>query len=159
MTMQGAKSRFRIAVTEALMITAAAIILGFVYTAVMGKGLFGSSPATGKEAVSLPSVTYEEARDLYLKGEALFVDARHTYDFGAGRIKGAISVPLQDFDTIRPMLSIIPKDRALVIYCDGADCNSSRELALKLKADGYTSIKVFFGGWTEWTAHGQPREP
>jgi rhodanese-related sulfurtransferase len=125
----------------------------------MGKGFFGSSSSTVKEMDSLPSVTYEEARDLYHKGDALFVDARHTYDFGAGHIKGAISVPLQDFDTVRPMLSILPKDKIIVIYCDGADCNSSRELALKLRADGYTNLKVFFGGWTEWTAHGQPREP
>lgn len=148
-------SAFRTAVKEALIIVAGATVLGFGFTGLTGKGVF-SNDRHGRDTLSL---TYDEARSLFVTGEALFIDARHTSEFGIGHIKGAISVPLQEFDTILPMLGIIPKNKMIVTYCDGAECNSSRELALKLWASGYTNIRVFFGGWNEWMSHNQPREP
>jgi rhodanese-related sulfurtransferase len=154
------KPLYRRALTEATIIVLAATVLGFVYTGIAQKGLFSASPsASATTTLESTLLTYEEARDLFLKGDALFVDARHTYDFGSGHIKGAISIPLQDFNEIHPLLTIIPKDKMLVTYCDGEECNSSRELALKLKSAGFFNVRVFFGGWTTWLANGQPKEP
>ena len=152
--------KHRTALTEASMIVVAATVLGFAYTGITGKGLFGISPSSSASATLDPTfLTFEEARDVFLKGEALFVDARHTYDFGSGHIKGAIRVPLQDFNEIHPLLTIIPKDKMLVTYCDGEECNSSRDLALKLRSAGFSNVRVFFGGWKKWLANGQPKEP
>jgi len=153
----------RSAFTEAATIVAAAIILSFAYTGITGKGLFRASPALSSPAapdtIACTFITFEEARELHLGQRALFIDARHAQDFGAGHIRGAVSVPLHGFDTTHPILSILPKDRMLVIYCDGEDCSSSVELAGLLYGAGFLNIKLFFGGWNEWLSHKQPTEP
>lgn len=159
----GNQSSFRSALTEAAAITIAAVILGLIFTGIAGTGLFSSSAFPGrtatKEPVSSTFLTYEEARMLFLRGDALFIDARHGYDFGRGHIKGAINVPLQEFNNGHLLLTSVAKDRLIVTYCDGEDCNSSVELAKKMYAAGYSNVRIFFGGWNEWLAHGQPREP
>jgi len=137
------------------MIVLAAAILGFTYTGLTGKGLF-KSPLTAATSTFL---TYEEALDLFRGGNALFVDARHPYDFARGHIPGAVNVPQSDVQGAQSLLAIIPRNALLVTYCDGAECNSSVQLALTLSEAGYTNVKVFFGGWNAWTAHHQPVDP
>jgi rhodanese-related sulfurtransferase len=95
-------------------------------------------------------VSRDEARSLFESGSAVFVDARHSFDFDLSHIKGAISVPLKDYDVKKAALDGIPKDRLIVVYCDGAECNSSIELSVKLMTDGYRNVRIFFGGWREW---------
>jgi rhodanese-related sulfurtransferase len=120
-----------------------------------GRGLFGASPAGSL----LPTVSYNEAVDLFNARAALFIDARHGYDYAEGRIRGAINLPLQDFSPDHLLLSIIPRQQPLVTYCDGEGCNSSIELARKLDSLGYKDVRIFFGGWNEWKAHNGPVEP
>lgn len=146
----------RSAVREASVILLASIALGFSYTYVTSKGLFAPPKlrqATTPASAAPEFISYEEAVALFNAGAALFVDARHEYDYKLGHIKGAINVPLQDFALERSPLSSLPKDTLIVTYCDGAECNSSIELAQKLAAAGFTKVKMFFGGWNEWKQH------
>ncbi len=144
----------------ALLLMASAI--GFIYTAATEKGLFArSSPrtATVLGTVQAPStISREEAWSLYQAGTAVFVDARHDFDFKLGHIKGAINLPLKDYDLRRSVLSGIVPDRLIVAYCDGAECNSSIGLSVKLMKDGYKNVRIFFGGWREWEAAHLPVE-
>ena len=157
------KELYRTALTEAAMIVAAATILGFAFTGITGKGLFAIPPEPSSsatpESVTSTFLSYEEAQGLFALKRALFIDSRHAYDFGAGHISGAVSLPLQEFNMNHPILSNLSRDRLIVVYCDGEGCNSSVELAKLLYGSGYSHVKVFFGGWTEWLAHGQPTEP
>jgi rhodanese-related sulfurtransferase len=157
------KGRYGSTLAEAAKIVAAATILGFSFSGIMGKGLFGIPPASTPPAtpasVTSTFLSYEEARDLFVRKRALFVDSRNAYDFGAGHVSGAVSIPLQDFTANHPVLSYLSKDQLLIVYCDGEGCNSSVELAGLLHRSGYAHVQVFFGGWTEWIAHGQPTEP
>lgn len=151
-------ARFKTASREAVVILVAAIVLGFAYTLVMKKGLFlphAGQSATPVAGASTPPVfiSFEEAIALHKAGNALFVDARHAFDFHLGHITGAINVPLADFELSKSPLARMPKDTLIVTYCDGADCNSSIELAKKLADAGFTNVKMFFGGWTEWQSH------
>ncbi|HXG00551.1 MAG TPA: rhodanese-like domain-containing protein, partial [Bacteroidota bacterium] len=149
---EGATS-IRTAFREATLILLASIVFGFGYTIVMKKGLFAPpKPVQSAEASSVAPefISYEEAARLFERGAALFVDARHDYDYKLGHIKGAMNVPLKDFDLASSQLSRVPKDTLIVTYCDGADCNSSVELAQKLSAAGFTNVRIFFGGWNEW---------
>lgn len=143
---------------EAALVFAAATIFGFAYTAASGKGLFGPA-ASGAHARTFPSISFEEARAIHARGEAIFLDSRPSVDFGLGRIPGAVNLPLQDFQSGGPILDLLPRDQPLVTYCDGEDCNSSLELAAKLDSAGYRNVKVFYGGWQAWTGNGQPTEP
>jgi rhodanese-related sulfurtransferase len=149
-------------VAEAGTILLTATILGFAYTGVMGRGFFRHSPSSdrgaGKPASSSALLTFDAARGLYLKG-ALFIDARYSDDFILGHVKGAINLPLQHFDELRPVLEYIPREKPIVTYCDGTGCSSSVELAARLRAAGYANVSVFYGGWRDWVVHQQPREP
>lgn len=151
-------ARLKTASREAVVILFAAAVLGFAYTFVMKKGLFlphAAQSAAPVAGASTPPVfiSLEEAIALHKGGNALFVDARHAFDFHLGHITGAINVPLADFDLSKSPLARMPKDTLIVTYCDGADCNSSIELARKLSEAGFTNVKMFFGGWNEWQQH------
>jgi rhodanese-related sulfurtransferase len=147
---------------EAGIILLTASILGFAFTGVTGKVFFRHPPVldweAGEPASSSPLLTFDEARDLYLRG-ALFIDARYGDDFIQGHVKGAINIPLQHFDELWPELEYIPRGKPIVTYCDGTGCSSSVELAAKLRTAGYANVKVFYGGWHDWVVHQQPKEP
>lgn len=149
----------RTVLREVIWIVVAATAIGFIQTAVMSKGLFAppieaSSNASSGSAPEF--IALEDAVKLFSSGEALFVDARHGFDYRQGHIKGAINVPLKDFSP--GMLGALPKDQLLITYCDGEECNSSIDMAKKLDSLGYSNVKIFFGGWKEWVKNNQPVE-
>jgi rhodanese-related sulfurtransferase len=151
---------FRQAVQEAALIILVAAGIGFVYTASTHRGLFTEKqgPTAAVDTSIFPQfVLYDEAVQLYQSGEATFIDARHSFDFGLGHITSAINIPLKDFTPAN--LGGIPQDRILVVYCDGQECNSSVELAKRIASHGFRNVKIFFGGWREWSDHKQPTQP
>ena len=152
--------RLRQALREASLLLLVAAALGFIYTAATEKGLFArSSPGASAAGANAPQmISAEEVWSLFQSGSALFVDSRHDFDFKAGHIKGAINVPLKDFDIAASPLRDVAKDRLLVIYCDGADCNSSIELAVRLGKAGFKNTRILFGGWREWVEAKHPTE-
>lgn len=151
----------RTSIREALFIMAASVLLGFLYTGFTSKGVFAPKPKerVATEEASAPQfISYEEALVLFEQQSAVFVDARHEYDFNLGHIKGAVNVPLADVHSNPDILGRLQKGRTLVTYCDGVECNSSIGLATTLDSLGYKDVKIFFGGWKEWESHGQPTE-
>lgn len=155
---RGQASNLSGALREAAFIAAASLLLGTGYTALTGKGIFGPAGGQSFQRTTHQRVTGAEAKALHDRGEALFVDARPAFDFGAGHIRGAVSLPLKDFSAGAAILELIPREQPLVTYCDGEDCNSSILLAAKLDSAGYKNVKVFFGGWKEWTTLHLPVE-
>lgn len=144
------------ALRESFVIGSAAVVLSFSYSFVLNKGIFAPPPALApapKTAVAPEFISFDEALALHRTNAALFLDARHPYDYRLGHIPGAINVPLKDFSLNHSPLSTMPRDTLLVTYCDGADCNSSIELATKLSQEGFTRVRMFFGGWNEWQTH------
>jgi rhodanese-related sulfurtransferase len=154
--------RFKQALREAGILILVACALGLVYTSATEKGMFARSPrsmAAQRAAVPTPSmISRDEAKGLFDSGSAVFVDARHEFDFNLGHIKGALNVPLKGYETMKSVLSEIPKERLIIAYCDGAECNSSIELSVKLMKDGYKNVRIFFGGWREWVDANLPTE-
>jgi rhodanese-related sulfurtransferase len=144
---------------EAAAIFLASVVLGFGYTALSEQGFFArkatQSAAATNEQYAPSFISYEEALQYYTGGNAVFVDARHEFDYKLGHIKGSINIPLKELDEKMSLLASQPKDAILITYCDGAECNSSLELGTKLAAAGYSNVKIFFGGWNEWQSHHQ----
>ena len=155
-------TRLRHALREAGILLLVAAALGFIYTAATEKGLFARpapSKTTSRGGAEDPSmISRDEAWALFQTGVAVFVDARHDFDFKLGHIKGAINIPLKEYDERKSALSGVSMDRVIVAYCDGAECNSSIELSVKLMKDGHTNVRIFFGGWSEWKAANLPSE-
>ena len=157
--MRERKLNMRRSLLEALLLISAAIVLGVAYTFVTKQGFFTeaqsiqTAPTSNMEMISLAT-----AKELFESHNALFIDARHEFDYQAGHVRGAVNVALKKFDTHFARLNKIPKGKLLIVYCDGAECNRSIELTVKLMESGFTNVKVFFGGWQEWNSAGLPIE-
>lgn len=107
-------------------------------------------------------VASSEIMDLWVSGEALFVDARGEEVYAEGRIPGAFSLPYKGFDdgAVPEMVDYLPRDQLLVIYCDGADCHASQVVYDRLLELGFKPefMKIFHGGWNEWKETGGETE-
>jgi rhodanese-related sulfurtransferase len=160
---EAAKSLCRTAAFEASIIVLIASVAGFLFTDISGRGFFqttlGLAGPRAPKVTTSTFLTFEEALALYDRHVALFIDSRHAYDFGVGHIKGAINIPLHEFDIVKQSLDNLPRDQMIITYCDGEECSSSIELAKLLYASGFLDVKIFFGGWSEWRTHNQPTEP
>jgi rhodanese-related sulfurtransferase len=115
------------------------------------------------EAAAHPGIriiTLEEAEDLWRTGgTALVLDARAEGLFAQGHIPGARNVPAAAAEVSLPSdLPGVPRDRTLVVYCEGGDCQSSLALARRLTDEGFKDVRVFSGGWAAWVKAGRPEE-
>jgi rhodanese-related sulfurtransferase len=146
----------RQALRETVWLVLLSCAVGFTYTAATKKGLFA-------EKKDLPTVVPQmidiaEAKRIFDSGEALFLDSRHEFDFNVGHIKDAINIPVDKFDQQRSKLAAIDQDHLIIVYCDGADCNSSFEMGGKLFTAGYRNVRIFFSGWQDWQSNSYPIE-
>jgi rhodanese-related sulfurtransferase len=98
--------------------------------------------ATGTET---REVSREEAQKLVEEGAQL-VDVRAGHEWEAGRISGAIHLPLDELVERR---GEIDKDRPVVLYCRGGTRSTMATEALA--AAGYDAAKLSEGivGWEE----------
>lgn len=153
-------NQIRLAVREALGIILSAAVLGFGYTALTEQGLFAESPPSQGSTVSSPTsvIRLPEAQMLFESETALFIDSRHEFDYRMGHVAHAINIPLAEAGNRLSVLSEIPRNKTLVVYCDGAECNSSFALAARLRAEGFSDVRIFFGGWVEWQSSNLPSE-
>jgi rhodanese-related sulfurtransferase len=100
-------------------------------------------------------MTLEEATAVFERKAALFVDARRPEAYREGHIPGAINFP---YDRVGEMLDdfllVVPLDSAIVCYC----WSVSHQLARELRMAGYTRVRVYDGGWLEWSEADRPKE-
>lgn len=132
----------------------------------IGAGLAGNqlSPR-GLPLITPPRQTHNaqafialaQARQLWHRGAALFLDAREPADYAAGHIGNALNLPAQSFaqhfGEVAPLLT---PDSDLVLYCDGLECDLSHRLAESLRQHGYTNLHILSNGWTAWRQAGLP---
>jgi rhodanese-related sulfurtransferase len=99
------------------------------------------------------------AKSLYDTGHVLFVDARSIEDYTDGHIKGAVSLPVGQYDDqIDAFLDLHDLDSPIVTYCSGRTCEDSHHLARLLLERGYLNISVMIDGFPGWEAEGYPIE-
>ena len=99
------------------------------------------------------------ARKLYDTGGYIFVDARSAEDYKQGHIKGAVSLPVGQFEEkLSAFMERYPPDTSIVTYCSGRTCSDSHRLAELLMEMGYEKINVFIDGFPGWEAGGHPVE-
>jgi len=142
-------------------ILALALILGTVSNLGLIKkfiaGEFNQAFISKDQFPGLVFISLEEAEDLWFNQKAVFIDSRSGYEYRQGHIPGAISIPLEEAKEKKgELLAIIPRERPLVLYCEGGNCLSSLSLARILHQSGFGNLRIFSGGWKEWTAAGLP---
>lgn len=107
-----------------------------------------------------PFIDINQAQIEYEIGSAQFVDAREPEEFMCGTIPGSINIPfeLMPEGDLAPYLDSAlagaPRDRALVVFCSGEECDLSLHLGRNLYTYGYTNVLIFFGGSREWEKFG-----
>ncbi len=111
--------------------------------------------ATG-ERLDIPLA---EAEKLFTEKRAVFFDARSREEYESGHISGARSLPWHDVDQqFIEATEDISLDTAIITYCDGETCNLSHDLAMFLKAMGFSNVRVLVNGWTVWQESRLPVE-
>ncbi len=99
----------------------------------------------------------EEARRLFEKDAAIFLDARPQYQYAEGHIRGALCIPWQEVDHyFMEIADQLEPSRTIITYCDGETCDLSHELAVFLKEMGFDDVRVLVNGWTVWLQAGLP---
>jgi len=131
--------------------------LGLLFNALSPRGipLMGAEPL--REHMGLPRIGLPEAWELYQGRQGIFVDARSEEEYRSGHIPGALLLDRERFESgISAFQELVPPDTLLVTYCSGEECGSSSEVAQLLKGAGYRTLRVFSGGWEEWSEGGFP---
>lgn len=110
-----------------------------------------------KGPLTLPvPVMIEDVQQLVSSG-GLVVDARSPELFSMGHIDGAMSLPIDEFDSAIPQfLDHVPRDRVIITYCSGFGCPDSFDLGVRLIESGFLDVRVFEGGYPEWRDAGLP---
>jgi rhodanese-related sulfurtransferase len=99
------------------------------------------------------------AKKIYDRGGSTFVDARSAESYKHGHIKGALSLPVDEFDNLIDIfLDHHPVDQPLIVYCAGRSCEDSHRLAQMLRGLGYKQVSVMIDGYPGWEAGGFPIE-
>ena len=150
---------------EILAIIALSFILGTAVNFPLVRRFFAGEFRSGfldrEKYPDIRFITLAEAEDLFSRGGGaiVFVDSRRREDFASGRIPGSLSIPLEDHQKGLPDgLLAFPPDRTIIVYCEGGDCQTSTALSRLIQEKGFRDIRVFSGGWAEWSAAGLPVE-
>lgn len=165
------KRVFKGTAKELMIIIGISVLCGFAVNAYSPKGiaLFGNWD-TSKGVVSAKSKSHgnyffeeieeiQTAKEIFDRGDSLFVDARHPDAYHEGHIPGAVSLPVGRFDEmIEGFGSRYPTSTPIITYCSGRECEDSHNLARLLFTEGYTNIRIFIDGYPGWEEMGYPRE-
>jgi rhodanese-related sulfurtransferase len=96
-------------------------------------------------------VSLAEAKNIYDKKQAVFIDSRKESDFNDGHIKGSLNIPASIARMYKiKRLQDISKETNIIIYCYNVDCRSAERLAGELNFLGYKHTAVFPAGWDAW---------
>ena len=107
------------------------------------------------DELNIDDVTH--AKSLYDTGNVLFVDARSIEDYNEGHIKGAVPLPVGQYDEqVDVFLEFYDLDHPIVTYCSGRTCEDSHHLVQLLMERGYLNISVMIDGFPGWEAEGYP---
>ncbi|MBU6402163.1 MAG: hypothetical protein KGS61_17730 [Verrucomicrobia bacterium] len=130
-----------------------------------GTGVDTAVAARLKEK-GLEAIGLKEARRLFLESESanervIFVDARDDANYQTAHIPGAYQ--LDYYHPENYLLTVIQacqRAETAVVYCQGGDCEDSELAAVLLRQSGVPArrLRVYPGGFTEWTNHALPIE-
>jgi rhodanese-related sulfurtransferase len=102
-------------------------------------------------------ITLSDAELLWNAGLATFLDARSRADYREGHVALAYSLPGQMFESAYAEIAgLLTRSGAIVVYCDGVECELSHEVADRLETLGYENVRILINGWTVWREAGLP---
>lgn len=101
--------------------------------------------------------TLPDAKALFDRKTALFIDAREKEDYDLEHIQGAQSLCAEDLDKLYDgVLGKTAKDQVIVTYCSDPQCDTAIKLADALVARGHTHVFILLEGLPGWKDAGYP---
>lgn len=154
---------------QAILIAVFSLIIGIIYNSASREGISVRGNWSRKVVSDSlivpysyvkddpPAISLTQAMADFQSHNTIFVDARLEEDYKAGHIPRALNLPFEEFEQYYPKIEpLLSRDKNIITYCDGTECEASLFLARLLKTKGFKNLKVFFGGWTEWSKAGLP---
>jgi rhodanese-related sulfurtransferase len=107
------------------------------------------------EFKGVPTLTLEEAHNLWKGGETLFIDARDPDEFAELHIPQAVNLPLERLSALKVTgIMGLPRDRQIVVYCAKKQCSSALKVASHLQSLGFTRVMAVLEGFQGWDEAG-----
>lgn len=101
-------------------------------------------------------ISAKKLYNLIIKNEAIMiVDVRTNKEFSEGHIPQAINIDYYS-PKLDALLSNLPKDKTIICYCSYG--LRSKNVAIRLKNQGYKKVLSLRGGLVEWVKRGFPIE-
>ena len=79
----------------------------------------------------------------------MIIDARDAAQFAKEHIPGAVNI---EWRQVLAKSSSIPKDKAVLIYCNTGSLSAQAGFALRVS--GWENVRILQGGYAEWKAKG-----
>jgi len=136
-----------------------AVVLAFSVNALRDDRLpLVPAPAVQAHRPGAPSdISLTEALNHFRARTAVFLDARDGYEFKAGHIPGAWSVPAGAHADLPGRLQS-RQEALIIVYCSDAECPKAEKLAAELVQTGLTNVRIMRQGWLAWANAGFPVE-
>jgi len=85
-------------------------------------------------------------------GNVIWVDARPDEEFARDHVPGALSLNEDRWNELLPQfLAVWSPGTKVVVYCSSLSCNTSREVARRLRREAQLpDVFVLEGGWEAW---------
>jgi rhodanese-related sulfurtransferase len=153
-TQSGVRSRAMASAYQASMLGGLAVVLSVGISITSKTGLIANDRGVhfieSRHAVFAGSpVTMAEIRS---RRDIVLIDARPFGEYASGHIRDAINVDPVTAVSARALIDIgITPDKQLVVYCKNAQCPFSKRVAVQLMLEGYENVRLFPGGWDEWS--------
>jgi rhodanese-related sulfurtransferase len=109
--------------------------------------------------VEIPTIMVDElSRKLDADDEFVLVDALAPMIYAHSHLPGAINLPPLGLDAEIVARRIPDRDIEIIVYCTSAECDDSVVTAERLRALGYSNVRRYAGGKSEWRDEGLPLE-
>ncbi len=140
---------------------ASKILFGlFVCAFVFVSTSFARTDFKSIDTAQLHTMVVDNAYELEAGREKQFtvIDARTKKEYDEAHIFSAISIPEKDFEK---SMNRLPQDKevVLVVYCNDAKGETSKQWAVKAAAAGYMNIVLYADGFMVWKENKMPIAP
>jgi len=141
---------------RAALIRQVLLLLGLAFLPAIGQAIYyGRNVSWQQPAADSALVSVAQAKNW--GAAVLWIDARPDAQFASGHIPEAVQLNEDNWTELLPrVLGIWSPERKLVVYCSRQSCNTSHEVAERLRKEaGLTNVYVLQGGWEEWQKKGK----
>jgi rhodanese-related sulfurtransferase len=128
------------------------ILIGAAVLAGLSAAVHPKRPSFPNKAAAPGEIVISEVENWH--EPVVWVDARPESDYEKEHVPGALSLNLDNWSEQLPhFLDAWRPPTKVVVYCSAASCDTSREIADRLRKSGADSVYYLKGGWESWKEH------